>query len=57
MDVGLLYLIEAVKGYRFELGNVSIYHRLSVLGVTQYVQDKLSIGIDRASDFKFPEYL
>ena len=57
MDVGLLYLIEAVKGYRFELGNVSIYHRLSVLGVTQYVQDKLSIGIDRVSDFKFPEYL
>ena len=63
MNVGVLYLINAVKGkkyqyfYRFELENVSTYHNLSALDVTQPVHAKIYIGMHRGSDFKFPDYL
>ena len=66
MNVGVLYLINSVKGtfvrkyqyfYRFELKNVSTYHSLSALDVSQSVHAKIYIGMHRGSDFKFPDYL
>ena len=65
MDVGLLYLIDAVKGKKIsiflQIGTVYISQltNVSALGVTQSIHAKICIGVHRGgvSDFKFPEYL
>ena len=57
MDVELFYLIDAVKGRkyqylcRFELENMSIYEILPALVLTQSVHAKISIDMHRGSNF------
>jgi hypothetical protein len=42
---------------RFELENMSLYEILPAFDLTQSVHAKISIGMHRGSNFKFPEYL